>query len=87
MASLLSIFKPKTQQRSSLTAPSDWLIQSLTSLFGSQTTSGQAVNTQSAMSIASVHACVRVISDAIAGLSFKLYFYSYELLFSMQYIS
>lgn len=33
-----------------------------------------AVNANSAMSIASVHACVRVISDAISGLSFKLYF-------------
>jgi HK97 family phage portal protein len=74
MASLLSIFKPKTQQRSSLSAPTDWLTQSLSSLFGSQTTSGMAVNSTSAMSIASVHACVRVISDAISGLSFKLYF-------------
>ena len=74
MASLLSIFKPKTQQRSSLSSPTDWLMQSLSSLFGSQTTSGMAVNANSAMSIASVHACVRVISDAISGLSFKLYF-------------
>lgn len=74
MASLLSIFKPKTQLRSSLSAPTDWLMQSLSSLFGSQTTSGMAVNANSAMSIASVHACVRVISDAISGLSFKLYF-------------
>ena len=74
MASLLSIFKPKTQQRSSLSAPTDWLMQSLSSLFGSQTTSGMAVNSNSAMSIASVHACVRVIADAISGLSFKLYF-------------
>jgi HK97 family phage portal protein len=74
MASLLSIFKPKTQQRSSLTSPTDWLMQSLSSMFGSQTTSGMAVNANSAMSIASVHACVRVISDAISGLSFKLYF-------------
>ena len=74
MASLLSIFKPKTQQRSSLSAPTDWLMQSLSSMFGSQTTSGMAVNANSAMSIASVHACVRVISDAISGLSFKLYF-------------
>jgi phage portal protein BeeE len=49
-------------------------MQSLSSLFGSQTTSGMAVNSTSAMSIASVHACVRVISDAISGLSFKLYF-------------
>jgi len=74
MASLLSIFKPKTQLRSSLSAPTDWLMQSLSSLFGSQTTSGMAVNSNSAMSIASVHACVRVIADAISGLSFKLYF-------------
>ncbi len=64
----------KVEKRSSLTAPSDWLIKSLSSLFGQQTTSGQSVNQNSAMSIASVHACVRVISDGVAALGLKLYY-------------
>lgn len=66
----------KVEKRSSLTAPSDWLIKSLSSLFGQQTTSGQSVNQNSAMSIASVHACVRVISDGVAALGLKLYYES-----------
>jgi HK97 family phage portal protein len=70
-----NIFKT-AQKRSSLTAPSDWLIKSLSALFGQQTTSGQSVNQNSAMSIASVHACVRVISDGIAALGLKLYYES-----------
>jgi HK97 family phage portal protein len=72
MGLIQSLFKP--QKRSSITAPSDWLIKSLSSLFGQQTTSGQSVNQNSAMSIASVHACVRVISDGVAGLGLKLYY-------------
>ena len=54
-------------------APSDWLVNSLNNVFGYQTKSGQAVNPRTAMSIASVHACIRVIADGIAGLSLKLY--------------
>jgi len=72
MGILSNLFK--TNKRSSLSAPNDWLIKSLSSLFGQQTTSGQSVNAESAMSIASVHACVRVISDGIAGLDLKLYY-------------
>lgn len=72
MGILSNIFK--VNKRSSLSAPSDWLIKSLSQLFGSQTTSGQSVNASSALSIASVHACVRVIADGIAGLGLKLYF-------------
>lgn len=63
----------KTQKRSSLSAPPDWFINTLTNIFGIQTQSGKAVNEQTALSISSVHACVRVISDGIAGLSLKLY--------------
>ena len=70
MGILSNIFK--SNKRSSISAPSDWLIKSLSSLFGNQTTSGQSVNADSAISIASVHACVRVISDGIAGLGLKL---------------
>jgi HK97 family phage portal protein len=72
MGIIQSLFK--TQKRSSISAPSDWLIKSLSALFGQQTTSGQSVNQHSAMSIASVHACVRVISDGVAGLGLKLYY-------------
>jgi HK97 family phage portal protein len=72
MGIIQSLFKP--QKRSSISAPSDWLIKSLSALFGQQTTSGQSVNQHSAMSIASVHACVRVISDGVAGLGLKLYY-------------
>jgi len=72
MGIIQNIFK--SQKRSSISAPSDWLIKSLSALFGQQTTSGQSVNQNSAMSIASVHACVRVISDGVAGLGLKLYY-------------
>lgn len=61
------------QKRSNLAAPTEWLINSLNSVFGYQTQSGQAINPRTALSIASVHACVRVISDGIAGLHLKLY--------------
>jgi HK97 family phage portal protein len=61
------------QKRSGLVAPADWLVNSLNNVFGYQTKSGQAVNPRTAMSIASVHACIRVIADGIAGLSLKLY--------------
>jgi len=72
MGILSNIFK--SNKRSSISAPSDWLIKSLSSLFGNQATSGQSVNADSALSIASVHACVRVISDGISGLGLKLYY-------------
>lgn len=72
----MGFFSNIVKKRSSISAPSDWLIKSLSALFGQQTTSGQSVNQNSAMSIASVHACVRVISDGVAGLGLKLYFES-----------
>ncbi len=65
--------KFRTEKRSSLSAPPDWLVNTLSNIFGIQTKSGQAVNEQTALSISSVHACVRVISDGIAGLSLKIY--------------
>jgi HK97 family phage portal protein len=61
------------EKRSYLSAPSEWLINSLNSVFGYQTQSGQSINPRTALSIASVHACVRVISDGIAGLQLRLY--------------
>ena len=65
--------KFRTEKRSALSAPPDWLVNTLTNIFGVQTKSGAAVNEQTALSISSVHACVRVISDGIAGLSLKIY--------------
>ena len=56
-----------------LSQPADWFVNTLNNVFGYQTKSGQAVNNTTALSIASVHACVRVIADGIAGLGLKLY--------------
>ncbi|CAB4141884.1 COG4695 Phage-related protein [uncultured Caudovirales phage] len=67
------LWPSKTEKRSSLSAPPDWLVNTLSNIFGIQTKSGAAVNENTALSISSVHACVRVISDGIAGLSLKLY--------------
>lgn len=69
----LKFWQPKKEQRSSLSNPTDWLVNTLQNVFGYQTKSGQAVNDRTALSIASVHACVRVIADGIAGLTLKLY--------------
>ena len=70
----LKFWQPKrAEKRSSLSQPTDWLVNTLQNVFGYQTKSGQAVNDRTALSIASVHACVRVIADGIAGLSLKLY--------------
>ena len=72
--SLKRLFSPsRVEKRSNLTAPAEWLVNALTNVFGQQTASGQAVNTRSALSIASVHACIRVISDGLASLDLKLY--------------
>lgn len=56
-----------------LSQPADWFVNTLNNVFGYQTKSGQAVNNTTALGIASVHACVRVIADGIAGLGLKLY--------------
>ena len=69
----LRFWERKTEKRSMLTQPADWFINTLNNVFGYQTKSGQAVNNTTALSIASVHACVRVIADGIAGLGLKLY--------------
>jgi len=69
----LKFWQPRKEKRSSLSQPADWFINTLNNVFGYQTKSGQAVNDRTALSIASVHACVRVIADGIAGLSLKLY--------------
>ena len=62
----------EVEKRSSLQAPSRWLIDALTETFGVKNTSGQAVTEKSAMSIAAVHACVRVISEGLATMPLRL---------------
>jgi HK97 family phage portal protein len=69
----LRFWERKIEKRSMLTQPADWFVNTLNNIFGYQTKSGQAVNNTTALSIASVHACVRVIADGIAGLGLKLY--------------
>ena len=69
----LKFWQRKPEKRSMLSQPADWFINTLNNVFGYQTKSGQAVNNTTALSIASVHACVRVIADGIAGLGLKLY--------------
>ena len=69
----LKFWERKTEKRSMLSQPADWFVNTLNNVFGYQTKSGQAVNNTTALSIASVHACVRVIADGIAGLGLKLY--------------
>ena len=69
----LRFWERKTEKRSMLSQPADWFINTLNNVFGYQTKSGQAVNNTTALCIASVHACVRVIADGIAGLGLKLY--------------
>lgn len=60
----------RAERRSSLSAPSTWLIDALNG--GFKNTSGQAVNEKTAMSIAAVHACVRVISEGLATMPLRL---------------
>lgn len=69
----LKFWQRKPEKRSMLSQPADWFVNTLNNVFGYQTKSGQAVNNTTALSIASVHACVRVIADGIAGLGLKLY--------------
>lgn len=55
---------------SNLTAPNKWLINLIG---GNQTYSGENVDTESAMSIAAVYACVRILSNHVAMLPLQLY--------------
>jgi HK97 family phage portal protein len=60
------------QKRSTTTAanPAQWLIDAIS---GQTNHSGQPVNEKTALSIGAVHACVRVISEGLAAMPFKLY--------------
>ena len=76
MANFLTrILQPtsKIQKRSNLSSPSQWFLDSLANLFGSQSTSGQPVTPETAMSIAAVKRCVGIIADNISVMTLKLY--------------
>lgn len=58
---------------SAITNTTPWLIDTFGSLIARYTQSGQEVNVQSAMSIASVKRCVQAISDGMIGLNLRVY--------------
>lgn len=58
-------------KNSTLKAPSDQLVDSLTG--GAATNAGQRVTSDSALRVASVYACVRVLSETMSALPLNLY--------------
>lgn len=67
--SFLGIFKARDK-------PRDALNGGAYSFFFGSTTSGKAVNERSAMQMSAVYACVRILSEAVAGLPLHLYQYN-----------
>lgn len=67
MGILSGIFKPRDK-------PQNLISSTLSFLFGS-TTSGKVVNEQTAMQTTAVYACVRILSEAVAGLPLHIYRY------------
>ena len=66
---LFSIFKPRDKPVTNRTAGSAY------SFFMGGSSSGKNVNERSAMQMTAVYACVRILSEAIAGLPLHLYRY------------
>ncbi len=60
-----------TEKRSNLSNPAPWLLELMGG--GSYSSSGPAVNDESALTLAAVYACNRVLSTAIASLPIGLY--------------
>jgi len=60
------------ERRSSLAAPTQWLIDAIRSIMGG-TGEGVRVNQQAALSLAAVHACVRVIAESVASMPLRFY--------------
>ena len=56
--------------------PKNGLSGSQYSFFFGGTSSGKAVNERSSMQMTAVYACVRILSEAIAGLPLHLYRYT-----------
>ncbi len=69
---LFSLFKSRDKPVTDRTAGSSY------SFFMGGSSSGKAVNERSAMQMTAVYACVRILSEAIAGLPLHLYRYTYE---------
>ena len=61
------LFKPRAE-------PTNYLSTHLPFLFGS-TAAGKSVNEHTAMQVTAVYACVRILSEAIAGLPLNVYRY------------
>ena len=68
MSFLSSIFKSRDK-------PKDRIGRGWTYLGGSSA-SGKAVNEETAMQLTAVYACVRILSEAVAGLPLHLYRYT-----------
>jgi HK97 family phage portal protein len=60
------------ERRSSLAAPTQWLIDAIRSVTGGSG-EGVRVNQASALSLAAVHACVRVIAESVASMPLRFY--------------
>lgn len=67
---LTRVFAPKAASTSTLSDPSDWLVDAL---IGSATAAGIRVTPLSAMGVPTVYACVNTISKSLASLPLKLY--------------
>ena len=65
------LFKSRDKPRNSLLGGGHWFF------FGGSS-SGKAVNERSAMQMTAVYACVRVLSESIAGLPLHLFRYNRE---------
>ena len=61
------LFRPRAE-------PKNYLSTHLPFLFGS-TAAGKSVNEHTAMQVTAVYACVRILSEAIAGLPLNVYRY------------
>jgi HK97 family phage portal protein len=73
MASLISRFFEKRSNQSGSTNPQQWLLNAISGLFGTTSTSGQKVNVQTTISIAAAKRCVEIISNGMVGLNVKIY--------------
>jgi phage portal protein BeeE len=68
---LSKLFKSRDKPKNSLLGGGHWFF------FGGSS-SGKAVNERSAMQMTAVYACVRVLSESIAGLPLHLFRYNRE---------
>lgn len=67
--SFLSKIKENREQTSGLANPAQWLVN----MFNPNSTSGQTVTEENAMSHSAVYSCVRVIAETIASLPLHVY--------------